>query len=287
MPDNLSTKQIVFLGAGSMAEGIIRGLLQKEKVAAGQIYAVNRSNTEKLQQLASRYRIQVGIMDGLSPEIIRDANIIVLAMKPKDAAQAISFYKQFFNPEQLLISVIAGLSIGTMESILQQDIPIVRTMPNTSSTIGLGATGISFSHNTTSEQQKMAYDIFSSFGEAFIVEEAKLDILTGVSGCGPAYVYYLMEAMIAGGIQGGLSADMSRRLTVQTVLGAASMVKMTEEDPAILRKNVTSPNGATQAALEIMDRYLFTEGVEKAVIRGAERTQELGVMVAADALKQT
>jgi pyrroline-5-carboxylate reductase len=286
MPDNLSTKQIVFLGAGSMAEAIIRGLLQKEKVAARQIYAVNRSNTEKLQQLASRYRIQVGSMDGLPPEILRDANIIVLAMKPKDAAQAITRLTPFLNPEQLLISVIAGLSIGTMTSILQQEFPIVRTMPNTSSTIGLGATGISFSDNTTSEQQTMANDIFSSFGEVFIVEEAKLDILTGVSGCGPAYVYYLMEAMISGGIQGGLSEDMSRRLTVQTVLGAASMIKVTEEDPAILRKNVTSPNGATQAAIETMDRYQFTEGIEKAVMRGAERAQELGAMVAADALKQ-
>jgi pyrroline-5-carboxylate reductase len=286
MPDNLSTKQIVFLGAGSMAEAIIRGLLQKEKVAARQIYAVNRSNTEKLQQLASRYRIQVGSMDGLSPEILHDANIIVLAMKPKDAAQAITRLKPFLNPEQLLISVIAGLSIGTMTSMLQQEFPIVRTMPNTSSTIGLGATGISFSLNTTAEQQKMAYDIFSSFGEVFIVEEAKLDILTGVSGCGPAYVYYLMEAIISGGIQGGLSEEMSRRLTVQTVLGAASMVKVTEEDPAILRKNVTSPNGATQAAIETMDRYQFTEGIEKAVLRGAERAQELGAMVAADALKQ-
>jgi pyrroline-5-carboxylate reductase len=287
MSANLTAKQIVFLGAGSMAEAIIRGLLQKEKVAARHIYAINHSNMEKLQQLALRYSIRVGSMDGISPEVLRNANIIVLAMKPKDAALAIAHLKQFLNPEQLLISVIAGLSIGTMESMLQQQIPIVRTMPNTSSSIGLGATGISFSQSTTSEQQNTTYEIFASIGEVFIVDEAKLDILTGVSGCGPAYVYYLMEAMISGGIQGGLSEEVSRRLAVQTVLGAASMVKVTEEDPAILRKNVTSPNGATQAAIETMDHYQFAEGVEKAVLRGAERAQELGAMIAADAIRQS
>jgi pyrroline-5-carboxylate reductase len=287
MSDHLTTKQIVFLGAGSMAEAIIRGLLQKEKVAAQHIYAVNRSNTEKLQQLASRYSINVSSMDGLSPAVLSNANIIVLAMKPKDAALAIAHLKQFLNPEQLLISVIAGLSIGTIESMLKQQFPIVRTMPNTSSSIGLGATGISFSQSTTAEQQKIANEIFSSIGEVFIVDEAKLDILTGVSGCGPAYVYYLMEAMISGGVQGGLTEEVSRRLVVQTVLGAASMVKVTEEDPAILRKNVTSPNGATQAAIETMNHYQFTEGVEKAVLRGAERAKELGAMIAADALKQS
>jgi pyrroline-5-carboxylate reductase len=287
MGDNLANQQIVFIGAGSMAEAIIRGLVEQEKVKAGQIHAVNRSNQAQLDLLHSRYRIQASTMDNIASNAIRNANIIVFAMKPKDAAKAIAGLKNQLHDKQLLISVIAGLSIETIEKLLNQQIPLARTMPNTSSSIGLGSTGISFSAITSESQRKIAIEIFTSVGEVSIVDEARLDIVTGVSGCGPAYVYYLLEAMISGGIQGGLNEEMARQLAVQTVLGAASMVKITQEDPAVLRKKVTSPNGATQAALETMDRYLFTEGVEKAVLRAAERAQELGAMIAAEAIKQS
>jgi pyrroline-5-carboxylate reductase len=287
MPHTLYNKRIVFLGAGSMAEAIIRGLLQTEKVIARNVHALNRSNQEKLNQLQAQYNIQVGFIHELAANSILNADIIVLAMKPKDAAQAIIQLKHQLNPKQLLVSVIAGLSIGTIESLLQQPFSIVRTMPNTSSTIGLGSTGISFSPSVNLDQQKIATEIFSSVGEVLVVDEAQLDIVTGVSGCGPAYVYYLMEAMISGGVLGGLTEEMACQLTVQTVLGAASMVKITEENPASLRKKVTSPNGATQAAIETMDLHFFSEGIEKAVLRASERAQELGEMIAAEALKQS
>jgi pyrroline-5-carboxylate reductase len=286
MPHILAAKKIIFIGAGSMAEAIIRGLLQKEKVKSTHILALNRSNQDKLNQLQAQYNIQVGSIAELATETLQSADIIVLAMKPKDAAQAIIPLKHMLHSKQLLISLIAGLSIQTIEALLNMPYPIARTMPNTSSSIGLGSTGLSFSPSIELEQQKLAVEIFASVGEVFVVEEAQIDILTGVSGCGPAYVYYLIEAMISGGIQGGLSAEMARDLTVQTVLGAASMVKTTEIEPSILRKNVTSPNGATQAALETMDRFRFTEGVEKAVLRASERANELGAMIAAEAMKQ-
>ncbi|MEX2460357.1 MAG: pyrroline-5-carboxylate reductase [Paenibacillaceae bacterium] len=286
MPTILNTKKVVFIGAGSMAEAIIRGLLQKEKIEPSSILALNRSNQDKLNLLKDQYKIHVGSIGELAPETLQAADIVVLAMKPKDAAQAITLLQHILLPNQLLISLIAGLSIQTIEALLQHPFPIARTMPNTSSSIGSGSTGITFSESTHPDQQKLAIEIFGSVGEVFVVEEAQLDILTGVSGCGPAYVYYLMEAMITGGIQGGLSAEMARDLTVQTVLGAALMVKATESDPAILRRNVTSPNGATQAALETMDRYNFTEGVTNAVLRASERANELGAMIAAEAMKQ-
>ncbi|QGQ96824.1 pyrroline-5-carboxylate reductase [Paenibacillus psychroresistens] len=285
MPLILATKKIIFIGAGSMAEAIISGLLQKDKINPTQILALNRSNHVKLAQLQSQYDIQVGSIGELTNETLQAADIVVLAMKPKDAAQAIIQLKTKLHNKQLLISLIAGLSIQTIEALLGTSFPIARTMPNTSSSIGLGSTGLSFSASVESSQQGLATEIFASVGEVFVIEESQIDILTGVSGCGPAYVYYLMEAMISGGIQGGLSPEMARDLTVQTVLGAASMVKATQTDPAILRKNVTSPNGATQAALETMDHFHFTEGVEKAVLRASERANELGAMIAADAIK--
>jgi pyrroline-5-carboxylate reductase len=153
-------------------------------------------------------------------------------------------------------------------------------MPNTSSNIGLGATGISFSSDVSESQRKAALDIFSSVGIVCAVEESRLDIITGVSGSGPAYVYYLIESMVKAGMEGGLTADQARDLTIQTVLGAAQMVKMTKEEPEILRKKVTSPGGTTEAAIAKLDEYAYSEAVQKAVLRAAERAGELGIMLA-------
>jgi len=281
MSETLSTKQIVFIGAGSMAEAIIRGLLHNEKVAARQILALNHSNLDQLRQLQSNYNIQVGTISDTAAETLRQADILILAMKPKDAGIALANLRNIVHEKQLIISIIAGLSLHTIKRLLQSNAPIVRTMPNTSCTIGMGSTGISFADEVTDQQQLIACEIFASIGQATIVKEELLDIVTGVSGCGPAYVYYLMEAMIAGGIQGGLNAEEARQLTIQTVLGAASMVTATGESPSTLRQKVTSPNGATQAALDTLNQYNFSSAVEKAVLRAAERSQELGEMIAA------
>jgi pyrroline-5-carboxylate reductase len=131
MPHILSTKKIIFIGAGSMAEAIIRGLLQQNKVTSSHILALNRSNQDKLNQLQAQYNIQVGSIAELSSKLLQSADIIVLAMKPIDAAQAIIQLKHMVHSKQLLISLIAGLSIQTIEALLCLPFPIARTMPNT------------------------------------------------------------------------------------------------------------------------------------------------------------
>lgn len=286
MSQLLASQKLVFIGAGSMAEAIIRGLTHQKKVATDQIHVMNRSNRGQLNELQTRYSIQVCSDLQLKENVIRQANIVILAMKPKDAPKAFAELRHLLTKEMLIISVIAGLSIETMQDLLQNEMQLVRTMPNTSSSIGLGATGLSFSDSTTAIHREIAMEIFCSMGEVSLIDERQFDILTGVSGCGPAYVYYLMEAMISGGIKGGLSEEMARQLTVQTVLGAASMVKFTQENPADLRRKVTSPNGATQAAIETMNLLHFTEAVEKGILRAAERTGELGEMIRDEALKK-
>ncbi|MNS85560.1 Pyrroline-5-carboxylate reductase [compost metagenome] len=152
-------------------------------------------------------------------------------------------------------------------------------MPNTSSSIGLGATGIAFSPEVSDERSQQVLSIFNAVGLVSVIPEEQMDILTGISGSGPAYIYYMMEAMIAAGIEGGLSPEQARELTVQTVLGSASMMIQTGEDPALLRKAITSPNGSTQAALEVFEGAGFTETVKAAVRRCAERSREMGAAV--------
>ncbi|MCA0754363.1 pyrroline-5-carboxylate reductase [Paenibacillus sp. N4] len=272
----ISSLQLSFYGAGSMAEAIVRGLVNQKLVEPNRISMLNRQNKERLAELHDRYGIQTVIQGSSNEAYLRGADIIFLAMKPKDAASALAEIKPFISDKQLIISVIAGLSIQSIGQLLGDSAAIVRTMPNTSSTIGLGATGISYSESVTPQQKLLAETIFSSVGINAVVEESLQEAVTGISGSGPAYVYHFMEAMIEAAVKLGISEQSAKDLVVQTVLGAAEMVRQTGEEPAELRRKVTSPNGTTQAALELMAEHRFSDTVVKAVHRSAERARELG-----------
>lgn len=288
MTQNLSQAKITFIGAGSMAEAIVRGLVSGSFGDPARIVVLNRSDRAKLESLHRQYGVSFETEADRRDEAIRSADVVVLAFKPKDAVEGLLSLKPLLRKEQLLVSVIAGMSIDTMEGILgTSGQPIVRTMPNTSSTIGLGATGISFSSGVSAEQKLLATQMFESTGIVSVVKESLLDIVTGVSGSGPAYIYYMMEAMIEGAIRGGLEPEEARKLTVQTVLGAAKMVETTGEAPAELRRKVTSPNGTTEAAIHTLDSLGFPEAVTRAVLRAAERAGEMGAAISASAASHT
>ncbi|NMO97993.1 pyrroline-5-carboxylate reductase [Paenibacillus lemnae] len=272
----LIDKRITFYGAGSMAEAIVKGLVSRSVVQPDNIFMLNRSNIQRLQELQNNYGVQTENDPERKLEILKTSPVIVLAMKPKDAAKALKELGPVLSEDQLLVSVIAGLSIQTTHSLLGQQQPVARTMPNTSSSIGLGSTGIAFSKGIQDDMRQLVMTLFEAVGDVTVIEEDKMDILTGISGSGPAYFYYMMEAMTAAGIRGGLTADQSRELTLQTIMGAARMVQVTGEQPSALRAKITSPNGSTQAALERLDQGDFFETVIAAVNRCAERSREMG-----------
>lgn len=285
MITNLRDARIAFIGAGSIAEAMIRGLIQQNIARPGHIVVTNRSNHERLQELQNRYQIRIPMDSEHKEELIRQADIVVLAIKPKDAGDTLPLLKPLLHTKQLIVSVIAGLTIETMESLLDPRLPIVRSMPNTSITIGLGVTGLSFSSRVTSAQQELASDIFESVGIVTIVEESKLDLVTGISGCGPAYVYYMMEAIQKAGIANGLSEEDARALTIQTVLGAAHMTSETGESPETLRRKVSSPGGATMAAIEVLEQHQFSDTIGRAVMRATHRSKEMGEEIASKCLR--
>lgn len=277
---------ICFYGAGSMAEAIIRGLTATGAASPDRIVVLNRQNAARLEELRRLYRVVPAAGEDAKAKALAESDVIVLCMKPKDAAEALLKLKSHLRGDQLLISVVAGLSIRTMEQLLGRPHPIVRTMPNTSSTIGLGATGLSFSAAVTDAGRELALAMFEAVGMTAVVREELMEAVTAVSGSGPAYIYYMMEAMIAAGVAQGLTPETARALTVQTVRGAAEMVHRTGEAPSELRRKVTSPNGTTHAAIETMDRLGFGETVRRAMDRCAARAAELGEAIANEALKR-
>lgn len=283
----LQNQKIAFIGAGSMSEALLRGLTDANLVHSLSVVVLNRHNRERLDTLHDKYGVRTPKTNDTAErsELVRSADIVVLAMKPKDVGSAVSEFRECIRPDQLIVSVVAGLSIDTIERLLSRKQPIVRTMPNTSSMIGLGATGLACSNTVSPERRQIAIQMFEAVGFVVALQEEKLNLVTGLSGTGPAYVYYLMEAMIEAGMNGGLSEEDARSLVVQTVLGAAHMVHTTEEDPAALRAKVTSPNGTTYAAIGVLEQFRFREGMVSAIGRATERAQEMGDDIAANALQ--
>jgi len=272
----LSGQNILFLGAGSIAEAIVRGLVARHAAKPERVTVTNRFNRERLERLRAAYGVQAEQNPDRVRKLAAQADVVVLAMKPADAPAALLAYRGLFADKQLIVSVIAGLSIGVIRELLGNGrLPVARTMPNTSSSIGLGMTGISFSEGMPEDKQQLTLEMFRAVGDTVLTREEDLHILTGISGSGPAYVYYFAEALISGGLQGGLSQEDAKALAVSTLLGAANMIRETGENPAELRRKVTSPNGTTQAAIETLERYSFKEAVEQAVIRCAARSREI------------
>jgi pyrroline-5-carboxylate reductase len=272
----INQKTIAFLGAGSMAEAMISGIITSGKVAPQQIIASNRSNKVRLQQLEEDY----GILGVPKEDLNFDkVDIIVLAMKPKDAETSLLSIKELLQPNQLILSVLAGVTTTFIEQNLPSGQQVIRVMPNTSSMIGESATAISAGTHTTKQNLNLAKDLLQSIGEVFIIPESKMDIFTGIAGSGPAYFYYLMEHMEKEGLKAGLNEQMTRQIIAQTIVGAAKMIQEQDDTPSVLRENVTSPNGTTAAGLKALQLHGGGTAISKAIQHAAERSREISLQL--------
>lgn len=269
---------VCFIGGGAMAEALIRGLTANKVIRPNQIHVLDKAGDIRLGYLAQQYGIRP-VREDRAEEAVQAANLIVLAVKPKDAAEAVKAYRSAFRPGQTLVSFVAGLSIAAIQRLAGQPLAVARAMPNTSSSIGLGATGLSYSPEAGPDARRLARELFAAIGLVCEVDESRLDIVTGVSGSGPAYFYAFTEALIKGGVTGGLDEETARKLAYQTILGAAEMLRQTGESPETLRRNVTSPNGTTEAALRLMEEADVGGHIVRAVLRAAERAAEMGAEI--------
>lgn len=266
-------KKLAMIGAGSMAEALISGMVTDHLLEASHIWVTNRSNQERLQELKSTYGVSATYN---LQELCRGADAIILAMKPKDALNALVSIKETLEPPTVIISVLAGVSLSSIEKILDKPMAIVRAMPNTSATIGKSATALAGNKLVSNEASIMVEKIFQTVGLTKFVKEEQLDAVTGLSGSGPAYIYYLFEALEKGAVDLGLDRELAKDLIIQTFLGAAEMLSKTSKSACQLRKEVTSPGGTTEAGL----RVLADMGVEQAFINcineAATQSKRLG-----------
>src|SRR4051794_10943866 len=268
----ISNKTIAFIGAGSMAEAMISGIVNAEKIPLHQIIVSNRSNKERLQQLEKTYGINGVIKENLDFDNI---DIIVLAMKPKDAEKALQSIQDLLQPHQLILSVLAGITTSFIEQYAPLGQQVIRVMPNTSSMVRESATAISSGKYTTEQNMLIANELLKSIGKVYTIPEEQMDIFTGIAGSGPAYFYYLMEHMEQVGIDGGLTEESARQIIAQTLLGAAKMIQAQGETPATLRENVTSLNGTTAAGLEALEMHGGGIAISEAIEHAADRSKEI------------
>lgn len=269
----MSMQNISFLGAGSIAEAIIDGLLNANVVKGEHITVSNRSNETRLQDLHKKYGVK-GTHN--KKELLADANILFLAMKPKDVAEAIIPLKEYINNDLLIISLLAGVSTHSIRNLLQKDVPIIRAMPNTSAAILKSATAISPSEHTTEEHIRIVTSLFETIGLVSVVDEEDMHAVTALSGSGPAYIYYVVEAMEEAAKKIGLKEDIAKSLILQTMIGAAEMLKASEKHPSILRKEITSPGGTTEAGIEVLQEHNFQQALISCITQATKRSHDLG-----------
>lgn len=262
-----------FLGAGAIAEAIIRGMLNAGIIQPEQVLVSNRSNRERLNELAEQYGVRVARS---KPHLAEVCQVLVLACKPKDVADLLAEVGSRCRRGQIILSLAAGISTRFIEERVTDGVMVVRSMPNTSSQVGESATAICPGRNATAEAMALVRSMLEGVGQVYEVPEEQMDAVTGLSGSGPAYVYLILEAMMQAGVEVGLPADVARALSIQTLKGAAKMVAETGTDPGVLREQVTSPNGTTAAGLQELREAGFSQALVRAVARATERSRELG-----------
>lgn len=267
------SERIGFIGAGKMATALARGLVRAGLVDASAITAsdVSAESRASFSEAVTGSSVTVE-----NAEVARDAEVLVLAVKPQQIADVLAKLSSLDPEQTLVVSIAAGVTLEKLSARLPEGTRIIRVMPNTPCLIGKGACGFALGTYATEQDGQLVGKILAAVGSAHEVPESMLDAVTGLSGSGPAFVYSVIEALAEGGVEAGLPEDLAAHLAVNTVAGAAEMVLATGEDPAVLRKHVMSPGGTTVAGLEALDKHDLRRALQEAVRAATHRSVELG-----------
>lgn len=266
--EQIEQRGMVLLGCGKMGSAMLAGWL-KGGLSPGSVYVLDPYPSDWLK--TTGVHINTALPDVPA--------LVLIAVKPQMMGEALPSMQALGNGDTVFLSVAAGTSIATFQAALGEDSPIIRGMPNTPAAIGRGITAIVGNSHATAAHMDLADVLLQAVGQVVrLTDEGQIDAVTAVSGSGPAYVFHLVETLAAAGVAEGLPADLSMALAKATVGGAGQLAEDADDDPSQLRINVTSPNGTTQAALDVlMDPDTgFPPLLRRAVKAAADRGRELG-----------
>ena len=261
---------IAVLGAGKMGEALISGMLRAGVSASGVAAAVRRD--ERGQELRDSY----GIEAGSAAITAREASTLMLTVKPQDMAGLLAEIAPVVTPGQLVISVAAGITTGYIERRLTGEVPVVRVMSNTPVLVDEAMSVISPGRHASEKHLRRAEELLRPVGKVLRIPESQQDAATALSGSGPAYVYFLVEAMVDAGILLGMPRQNALEMVRQAVFGAATMLRDSGEHPVILREAVTSPGGTTISAIRELERHGVRAAFLAAIEAARDRGRELG-----------
>lgn len=269
----LRDQKIGFLGGGSMAEALITGLLGAGLVEPASVYVSDISDTRK-----EYLREKFGIQTADNAFVCSKADMVILAVKPQVTPVLLEEIAANVSPKLTVVSIVAGITTGMIESFFSEPVPVVRVMPNTPCLVGQGASALCPGKFCSQPNLDKALAVFKAAGQAVVVAESMLDCVTGLSGSGPAYMYLIMEGLIDGAVRLGMTRDVARVLTAQTMLGSAKMVLETGEHPAKLKDMVTTPGGTTIAGLYSLEKGALRSVLMEAVAEATKRSSELAAV---------
>ncbi len=266
----LKNKNIAVIGAGHMAGALIGGMVKSGRVSAKNIVAA-RHSLEALAELHEKWGVQTSTDN---KKAVMGADIVILAVKPQMAKKVMEDLAGCITKDQLVISIMAGITTTLISQALSMDGAVVRAMPNTPCLVDAGATAIAAGARAGERELKLAESVFGAVGLVVTLPESALDAVTGLSGSGPVYIYMVIEALIDGGVKMGIPRTVAAKLAAQTVFGAAKLVLESGRHPAVLKDEVTTPGGTAITAIHVLEskglRSMLIDGVEAATKRSSE-----------------
>jgi pyrroline-5-carboxylate reductase len=262
--------KVVFIGAGNMAEAIVSGMVAANFCAPEKIIMTD-VRPERLAELEKEY----GVSTSTDNSVVKNAEIVLLAVKPQMMTDVLKDIAPVLRKETLVISIAAGIPTEKIEKNLGENRRVVRVMPNTPALVGQGASALTTGTHADEADLEVAEAILGCVGLTVRVEENEIDAVTALSGSGPAYVFYLLEGMLAAADKMGLDKETARKLALKTVEGAARLMEDSGEAADVLRAKVTSKGGTTEAAIRSMDESGVKEAIIQALLAAQKRSIEL------------
>jgi len=268
--------KIGLIGCGNMGQAILAGLAKNAKRDL-RVVAASDADASRRESAYKKFKVET---TADNKKVVLSSDIIIIAVKPKDVKALLeNDVVSVISGKKIIISIAAGLTTSSIESIVGKNIPVIRVMPNMAAVIGEAISSISAGHSATKAEMKIANAIFSAIGEVIEIDEGMVDALTAISGSGPAYFFFLMEALAEVAEELGLDAKMARKIVLKTALGSAKIVEALNEDASTLRAKVTSKGGTTEAAFSVLQDRKVKEAFKTAVKRACERSRALSKLL--------